>query len=757
MTRDISVKEMITRSKENELHCESHDLNDGNFLKKHLINSEDFLNLVMKSLLHWVESSYYWKEGGLTSKLLEYTSISDRVSQYCSINIDNISILIQAVEYAFLNHARINSDWWKKEEAKLRESKELAFRYILIKAYRENIETNLAGITAQLSDKELFESGELNYELGLLINESFHLLPEQIQDNIITVIENLFSESTEEEEHFKNWYNHVRFDLFMRIPACLRADSVNCFVDKFVPQFGYYEPVREKYSCGGWICSPVSAENLENLSIEALYTLFNYYKDYNGNSTHPADELKGGLRELSSTISSLAKNNPAKYLKIVNNPKLDEFLDLIAKAILEGVGSHISCRLGRLSDNGYKPISPLPNIKDIARHLLDELEIKHVSFEIDITYARIVENCVEALSTQQDIERITKLLIPLSVHPDPDGKKLNVRLNDTKVTVDDIATNSINCIRGIVGKSAIKGLNKLLDIEVKPFESIVSMIEQLAADKAQEVRAALLWNLAYTGYKNKDLGWQIFSIIFSKKQKHLWCLAERFLYNQYYHNFEMVKPCLDRIKNEAINEAGATWGRLSALCMIRGHYKRQDFFEELKEIDKKDVWDGALSVFIANLEKNSDGLCQESFREFIMENKIQRKFGHKIDGAFRLNEKGKYINTETGNLFINSLTLDDDKAPNMHSFIDWIEYQTTINPMVALELCENLLSKLQSFESKPRLWYSKPLISALTTILREADEMDDLDFINRAVVLQDQFLLMGIEGMDEYFVEAAML
>ena len=103
------------------------------------------------------------------------------------------------------------------------------------------------------------------------------------------------------------------------------------------------------------------------------------------------------------------------------------------------------------------------------------------------------------------------------------------------------------------------------------------------------------------------------------------------------------------------------------------------------------------------------------------------------------------------------MTLDEDKAPNMHSFIDWIEYQATVNPILALELCECLLTKLQSFEYKPRLWHSEPLISTLTTILREADEMDDLELINRAVRLQDQFLLMGIDGMDEYFKEATLL
>ncbi|MCE5226658.1 MAG: hypothetical protein LLG05_12475, partial [Porphyromonadaceae bacterium] len=758
MTRDISIKEMNTRSKENKLHCDSHDLKDGDFLKKHLINSEEFLNLVLKSLLDWVESSYYWKEDGLTCKLLEYTSIPYRISHFGSISIKNISILMQAVEEALLNHARTNSEWWKKEEAKLGKSKELAIRYILIKAYLENIEINLDGITTQLLDKKLYESGELNYELGLLINKSFHLLPGQIQDNIMIVIENLFSGHTEQEEHFKNWYDRVRFELFMRIPTCFRAESVNDFIDKLIPQFGYYAPSRKIYSRGGIVYSPVSAEILDKLSIEALYSLFSYYKDYDGHSFHPADGNSGGIEELSRTISSLAKNNPAKYIKIANNPKFDEFSNSITKAILEGIGSHISCRLGKVNDNGYKPISPLPDINDIARHLLDAIEIKHSSFQNDITYARMIEICIDALPTQEDLERVIKLLIPLSIHSDPDGKRLNIqRLNDNKVTPDDIATNSINCTRGVVANSAIEVLNKSLDMGIKPFESIISIIEQLANDKAQEVRAALLWGLPYTGYKSKELGWQIFNIIFNKKHTLLWVLAERFLYYQYHENFEMVKPCLDRIKNEAINEAGATWGRLSALCMIQGYSNQQDFFKELKEIDKKDVWDGALSVFIANLERNPDGLCQESFREFIKGNKIQKEFGHQIDRAFSLDEKGKFINVVTGKLFINSLTLDDDKTPNMHSFIDWIEYQATINPTEALELCESLLLKLQSFDSKPVLWHSKPLISTLTTILREADEMDDLGLINRAVRLQDQFLLMGIDGMDEYFVEAAML
>lgn len=758
MTRDISLTELKSRGRENRLHLESHNLKDGEFLKKHLNNSEEFLNLVLKTLLEWVEGSYYWKEDGLTYKLLEYTSTHDNISRMGSIYIKNIPILIKAVEEAILNHARINSVWWRKEEVKFRKCKELAFRYVLIKAYLENVETNLNGIVSQLLDKELFETGELNYELGLLINQTFYLLPEQTQDEIISVIENLYSGRTDQDEHYKYWQNRVRFELFIRIPACYRSSSVVNYINKFIPKYGYYLPGRKIYSNGGWVRSPVSSENIDNLSPEALYKLFSYYKDYRGHSFHPADGNSGGLEELSSTISTLAKNNPAKYLRIVNNPLFDEFSDSITKPILEGVSSHIHCRMGKVSDSSYNPISPLPDINEIGSCLLDTIEIKHSSFENDITYARMLEYCIDALSTQEDLERVVKLLMPLSTHPDPDGKKLNIqRLNENKVTADDIANNSINCTRGVVANSAIEILNKLLDLGINPFESVISLIMQLATDIALEVKAALLPDLAYTAYKDRTLGWQIFDIIFSKKQTHLWVLAERFLYHQYFENFVEVKPFLDRIKNEALHEAGATWGRLSALCMVQGHINRGEFFVELRQIGKKEVWDGALSVFIANLEKNTHGICQESFREFIKGNHFEKEFGYDIDQAFRLNENGKNINEETGYLFIDSLTLDEDKSHHLNFFIDWIEYQAEKDPIVALGICENLISKLESFESKPSLWHSKPLISALTTILREADEMDDMELINRAVRLQDQFLLMGIDGMEEYFVEAAMI
>lgn len=759
ITRDISISSENILNQDCKLHCEDYELKNKEFLKKHLRISEEFLNLVMKSLQDWIENSYSWHNGGFSCKLLKYTSIPpDNIYRSDSINITNVNILMQAVEEAFFYHSQKKTKWWQNEELKFRNSKELGIRYIVIKAYSKEIESNLDGIIYQLLDKELFEINVINYELGLLLNTSFHLFPVKIQDKIIEVIDNLFFDHIKNNEKNSNWYNRIKYDLFLCIPACFRPKKVNDFVYSQNSQFGYYEPQRRIILKSGFLYSPVGADILDNLSNETLYTLFNYYKNYNEHSFHPADGNSGGLYELCKVLSKLAENNPDKYINIANNPMFDDFSDPIIKSILVGVGSHINNRLVKVNGNEFNLEIQLPDINDLVNKLLNILEMKYSLFKSDFEYARILEDCIDTVSETEDLNRIIEILLLLNAKTDTDKEEQDTFYHDdNKITTDDLLSKTLNCTKGVIATSAIKVLNNLLDIGIEPSKSIVNLVEQFANVKDIEVRAALLWDLAYTGYKNRDFGWKIFNFIFNKKETLLWVLAERFLYNQYLHNFENVGPILDRIKNEAIDKAGATWGRLSALCMIQGHINKHDFFEELKIVNNKDAWGGALSVFIANLERNPDGICQESLRKFLKVEKIQNEFVHELDGAFRLDEKGKFINDTTGKLFINTLAQNENNSQIIFFFIDWIEYQSIINPMVALELCESLLIKLQSFGSNSNLWHSKPLISALTKILREADEIDNKELINRVIRIQDHFLLLDIEGMDEYLVKATLL
>ncbi len=82
-----------------------------------------------------------------------------------------------------------------------------------------------------------------------------------------------------------------------------------------------------------------------------------------------------------------------------------------------------------------------------------------------------------------------------------------------------------------------------------------------------------------------------------------------------------------------------------------------------------------------------------------------------------------------------------------YNLLDWIAALAGRNPVTALDICEKLAGRLKDF--KPPLWigHAEPLIVALTSILREADETDDEEFIRRAVRLQDQFLKMSMPNI----------
>src|SRR5919202_3678642 len=68
------------------------------------------------------------------------------------------------------------------------------------------------------------------------------------------------------------------------------------------------------------------------------------------------------------------------------------------------------------------------------------------------------------------------------------------------------------------------------------------------------------------------------------------------------------------------------------------------------------------------------------------------------------------------------------------------------DPLFALDVVEELTSKLER-EMKPhQIWHTKPLIAALKEILSEADETDDSELIQRAINLQDRFLRLDVYG-----------
>jgi hypothetical protein len=83
-----------------------------------------------------------------------------------------------------------------------------------------------------------------------------------------------------------------------------------------------------------------------------------------------------------------------------------------------------------------------------------------------------------------------------------------------------------------------------------------------------------------------------------------------------------------------------------------------------------------------------------------------------------------------------------------------MEQESRRNPLYITELIEILVEKFERGINTGLIWQTKPLIVALNEILREADETDEPQLIQRAINLQDRFLKLDIQGMEELLRKA---
>ena len=123
------------------------------------------------------------------------------------------------------------------------------------------------------------------------------------------------------------------------------------------------------------------------------------------------------------------------------------------------------------------------------------------------------------------------------------------------------------------------------------------LIQQFAGDSHPAVRVSILRYLPIYAQYDFEGAWNLFHIAFNNPHPLLWQLGEKFLYYQYYRNFDRVKPYIERIKQEAILTSGEVYGRISTLCYLSEYIPENQFFHDLITLNNMAVWSGALQVF----------------------------------------------------------------------------------------------------------------------------------------------------------------
>ncbi|MEW6220935.1 MAG: hypothetical protein AB1634_15575 [Thermodesulfobacteriota bacterium] len=284
-------------------------------------------------------------------------------------------------------------------------------------------------------------------------------------------------------------------------------------------------------------------------------------------------------------------------------------------------------------------------------------------------------------------------------------------------------------------------------------ELLPGLLRRLARDPVPAVRAAVLQGLPYLLHRQPALGWQLLGDAFREPQTDLWRHAERTLYYQIRDQFAQVRPCLDRIRTEAIDNAGETWGRLSALACLEGHLPLASLLESLPSLPGS-AWKGVAAVFAANLDKRDMiAVCQEGLLGLLAAAGLPDEIMPEIEGCFEGGSQGA-VSQALALAFVRALP-SRDRGQNLSHFLEWLARHARHDPDSALVIAEKLAERLAAVAQPLMLWPPKPLMAALVEILREADQMDDADRIRRAIALQDRFLALDVHGMEELLDQAA--
>jgi hypothetical protein len=313
---------------------------------------------------------------------------------------------------------------------------------------------------------------------------------------------------------------------------------------------------------------------------------------------------------------------------------------------------------------------------------------------------------------------------------------------------NDLASTAINSVHGVAAESAITLCNRLLEKEQTVPEMLLLLLRHVARDAATYVRVPVLQHLPFLMYQNPDLGWQLLADVFQEPQPQLWKYIERCLYYQYRNHFDRVAQYLNRLLHEGMEEAGETWGRISALAYLAGHISQEKLFESLVTINNINAWNGTTQVFAANLDKQEHtAKCISGLITILRQENLSDDIIRKIDRSFKEENKRQFVQPKLAFSFLEALPASA-KGFNFYGFLEWLGYERR-NPLSTLELTEALAEKLEMIVNPNLLWHTEPLIVALNEILREVDETNEPQLIQRAINLQDRFLRLDIQGMEE--------
>jgi len=745
--RDVTEDALLSYHLDGKLRCAPHDLGqDRLILEKRMAQSERLLNDAIASVNQWsafIRARWNNPES-FHNQFLQETSYGQTHTRISIRHVSSESVLFHAIEQACLQHARTDSSWWRNHEKELRQSYDAALRYIAIKAYTENPTSNLASIAAVLTDREMLEH-RWTFEIGLLIQASFHLLDLTSQDQVIQLVLEIHSNHEVENDHQKVWIARKQRDYLRMMPAfslTLEADKI---LRETLLQYGPASDTPYIEARSGWVTPPFSDETLIGLSDDAILRIVSHYEG-SGRGAWEYDSLIGGSDQVTQVVNYAASRQPIRFMAFLATHWLDlppKFRD----EIFSGVAIHLRYRFGHLSSS--TPWEPLetPSGADVASSLMTELN-RHPSYwRCKHQTAAALEACAYVVEEQTEAEDLAFWLTETRLADDP----LPGRQHDGMGLIGI----AINSTRGITADASMILATRWIEANRPLPELLPPLLLALASDQHLAIRAVLVRRLPVLQFHSPELGWHVFSRAIAGADKDLWSLAEPCLYHAYHANFGTVEPYLDDVLTAG---AGDSWGRIAALACLSNHIEFDVLTQRLANLTDTLAWTGVAQVFGLNLDKPEHFNTCLAGLTWMLSNSPQPTViaSEILSNAFSDKKPPLRFSAEfLQRLFSTRSQGGQDQQRSLHSFMEWLEALVQTHVEDALQATEVMLAA-GSFGQDLDLWHLTSG-SVLNRLFQEAEDREASDggnFLRRVIAVQDVLLKSGTYGLDQWLKDA---
>lgn len=743
---------------EKGLHCSEHNFHKKDFLAERFKKSTWMLETAINAVTDWNSRyEYHAENNGLNTGFLRETAWEQKHYDYDNYSADSINEFLNTIHQVLLFHAKEKTDWFLKTEPVLRKTRDGAIAYILIYSYLIDPEEYVNKAHDFLSRPNIFLESNLSDEIGeLLKGIAPYLLPEQRENIQKTILERKDNE-TDKEEH-PRWLLKWKYKQLSVIPNIFRLPETEAFIGKWQDTFGLWPQPPEISGRGGTVESPISASEMERLSVNGLLKLFGFYyaKTQESIWCEPPGHLKGGIDEIAYVFSLCVERNPQKYISYMDIFWKSGISREYVYALLQGISNHIRYRFGRLQKpSEIEFIEPLLDGETLAEVILgwfdkypQLLEEAYKSSEALYAISYVIE--------RDDLQKkLIDYFVKISKHPDPEKIEQKIFNQDKKeMNKDDLLHISINSVRGHIADGVTTLTGRLLERGKETPKELYELLEQFATDPVEAVRIHVLELLPFLEYKKQEKGWVLFRKAFEKAHPALWPHGYRFLYHQYKEHFDQVSPILERIKNEGGKHGAESWGLISALCFLDDLITIESLIVQLKEFNQEDAWSGTVRVFISNL-KTPDlrNQCLNGLIALINNEAFPVNLLNTIERVFeQIPISEDELIRGFLDLFLDKIPLSDGLRRSDH-FFNYLSNISDIYPEWCMEIVEKYLKSI-SDKIPPRMWKVEGLVTATIQLLKWADTEDNQGLIERVISIQDRLLELGWPGIDEAIARA---